>query len=83
MDHYFFTARSVTHAQQMARALEQAGIGVRVRRAGAGLSDRGCAYALEISTKNYLRARRQLAEKRLYPVRVFLQEGGTLREVLL
>lgn len=82
MDHYFFTARSVTHAQQMARALELAGIGAKMRRAGAGLSDRGCAYVLEISAKSYLRARRQLMEKRLRPVRMFVQEGGTLREVL-
>lgn len=82
MDHYFFTARSVTHAQQLLRALEQAGIPAKMRRAGAALSDRGCAYALEISAAHYLRARRRLAEKRLRPVRVFVQEGGMLREVL-
>lgn len=83
MDHYFFTARSITHAQQMARALEQIGIGVKMRRADARLSDRGCAYALEIGANSYLRARRQLSAKRLHPVRVYLQEGGVLREVLL
>lgn len=82
MDRYFFTARSITHAQQMARALEQVGIGVKIRRAGALLSDRGCAYALEIGANNYLRARRRLSEARLRPVRVFLREGGVLREVL-
>ena len=35
MDYYLFAARSVTHAQRMARLLSDAGISAKIRRAGA------------------------------------------------
>ena len=34
MDYYLFAARSVTHAQRMARLLSDAGISAKIRRAG-------------------------------------------------
>lgn len=80
MDHYFFTARSVTHAQQMERAL--AGIPVRIRRAGAGLSEHGCAYVLEVPERHYSRALRRLKQSGLRPVRIFAERSGVRREVL-
>ena len=46
MDYYLFAARSVTHAQQMAGVLSGAGIGARIRRAGADVTGRGCGYTL-------------------------------------
>ena len=41
MDYYLFVARSITHAQRMAGALSEAGVPSRIRRAGAGISERG------------------------------------------
>lgn len=37
MDYYLFAARSVTHAQRMARLLSDAGISAKIRRAGGVL----------------------------------------------
>lgn len=48
MDYYLFAARSVTHAQRMARLLSDAGISAKIRRAGAAITERGCGYTLEI-----------------------------------
>ena len=44
MDYYLFAARSVTHAQRMARLLSDAGISAKIRRAGAAITERGCGY---------------------------------------
>ena len=49
MDYYLFAARSVTHAQRMARLLSDAGISAKIRRAGAAITERGCGYTLEIA----------------------------------
>ena len=40
MDYYLFAARSVTHAQRMARLLSDAGISAKIRRAGAAITER-------------------------------------------
>ena len=37
MDYYLFAARSVTHAQRMARLLSDAGISAKIHRAGGVL----------------------------------------------
>ena len=52
MDYYLFVARSVTHAQQMAGVLSGAGVSAKIRRAGSGVTGRGCGYTLEISRRN-------------------------------
>ena len=38
MDYYLFAARSVTHAQRMARLLSDAGISAKIHRAGAEIT---------------------------------------------
>lgn len=52
MDYYLFAARSVTHAQRMARLLSDAGISAKIRRAGAAITERGCGYTLEITRRH-------------------------------
>ena len=52
MDYYLFAARSVTHAQRMARLLSDAGISAKIRRAGAAITERGCGYTLEIPRRH-------------------------------
>ncbi|MFQ6975886.1 MAG: hypothetical protein ACLRSD_01800 [Oscillibacter sp.] len=45
MDYYLFAARSVTHAQRMARLLSDAGISAKIHRAGAEITERLRLYA--------------------------------------
>ncbi len=82
MDHYLFMARSITHAQQMARAMERAGVYVSIRRVG-GVSQHGCGYSLQVPERQYARATAALRGEGLRPVRVFRVSGGQRREVAL
>jgi hypothetical protein len=51
VEHYLIIARSVTHAQRMERALERAGIRAQLFRAPMELTNRGCAYAVQIDVR--------------------------------
>ena len=81
MNHYLFLARSITHAQEMARVLEQAGIRVKTRRAGAGMTERGCGYSLEISENNFSQAKDALKESGKLPVKIFFVSNNRRQEV--
>jgi len=83
VDRYLFTARSVTHAQQMTRLLEQDGIYVKVRRVGSGVTKDGCGYTLEIPARQYARAAERLRTQENRPVKVLFVSGGKTREVAL
>ncbi len=48
MEEYLITARSVTHAQRMAQALERRGLHAVVARAPMGLTGKGCGYVLRL-----------------------------------
>ena len=82
MDHYLFTARSVTHAQQMASALARHGVGATMRRSGGGVSGTGCGYTLQIGETKLRRAYDALSESGIRPVKVYRVSGGETREVL-
>ena len=77
MEHYLIIARSVTYAQRMQRTLVRAGIRCRIFRAPRDLTDRGCAYAVQILTA----ALTALHRESLDPVQIFLTQRGTFREV--
>lgn len=81
MDHYLFTARSITHAQQMAKVLERHGIHVRVRRIGNGVTKSGCGYTLQVAERHYPKAFDLLADAGQRPVKVFFVSDGVTREV--
>lgn len=81
MEYYLLTARSITHAQQMMRVLERAGIGTRVRRASAGLTKRGCGYTLQVSQRNYARAMDALSNAHQRPIKIFSVRNGVRQEV--
>ena len=51
MERYLLVARSITHAQQMMKVLDRAGIRTRVLRASAELTGRGCGYTLEVAER--------------------------------
>ena len=72
---------SVTHAQQMARVLSDAGVSAKIRRAGAELTGRGCGYTLEISRRNYAYALEACRTGGAQPVKVLLVSGQTRQEV--
>lgn len=81
MDHYLFTARSITHAQQMAQVLGRAGVPVKMRRIGRELTKSGCGYTLQIPERRYAQAVQALRDAGVRPVRVFSVSGGAMREV--
>lgn len=81
MEHYLIIARSVTYAQRMQRALTRAGIRCRIFRAPRDLTDRGCAYAVEIAMGDLSAALPVLHGENLNPVQIFLSQRGTFREV--
>jgi len=81
MDHYLFTARSVTHAQQMASILARAGVPTKIRRVGAQALLRGCGYTLELPARFYARARSELSAAGQNPIRIFSVSSGRMSEV--
>lgn len=81
MEHYLFTARSITHAQQMAQVLGRAGIPVKMRRVGRELTKSGCGYMLEIPYRRHALALDALRGANVRPVRIFSESGGAMREV--
>lgn len=81
MEHYLIIARSVTYAQRMQRTLVRAGIRCRIFRAPRDLTDRGCAYAVQIADTDLTAALTALHRESLDPVQIFLTQRGTFREV--
>ena len=75
MDYYLFAARSVTHAQRMARLLSDAGISAKIRRAGAAITERGCGYTLEIPRRHAARAMQACRAGGVLPVKAVLPGG--------
>lgn len=83
MDHYLFTARSITHAQQMAQVLERAGVYIKIRRVGAGMTKNGCGYTIQVPQRQFRRASEALRAAGQRPVRVFHVADGVQKEVSL
>lgn len=81
MDHYLFTARSITHAQQMAKTLERGGIPIKMRRVGTAVTKSGCGYTLEIPGRKYAQALDLLREAGQRPIKVLHVSNGEQREV--
>jgi hypothetical protein len=81
MDHYLFTARSVTHAQRMAQELARGGVGATLRRAGNTLTKSGCGYTLQVSERQFRRAAELLRAGGLRPVRTLHVVNDTPYEV--
>lgn len=84
MDYYLFAARSVTHAQRMARLLSDAGISAKIRRAGAAITERGCGYTLEIPRPpRGARHARPARAGGVLPVKVLFVSDDGMQEVEL
>lgn len=83
METYLLIARSVTHAQRMARVLENCGIRAGLFRAPAGLTTRGCGYAVRIRAEQLAAARNCLVNADLQPIGIFVRDGAGYREVIV
>ncbi|MBO4915404.1 MAG: DUF3343 domain-containing protein [Oscillospiraceae bacterium] len=83
MDHFIFTARSVTHAQRMAQVLERSGIYVSIHRAGAAITGNGCGYTLQVPSRQFKRASELLRSSGQHPVKAFHVINGQRQEVAL
>ena len=81
MDDYLILARSVTYAQRMQKTLSRAGVRNQIYRAPRDLTDRGCAYAVQIADSDLTAALTALHRESLDPVQIFLTQRGTFREV--
>jgi len=82
MEYYYLIARSVTHAQRMARALERCGIRSGVMRAPAALADSGCAYAVRVNRSQTEEARACLQREQLSPQHIYARREAGYREVI-
>lgn len=83
MDHDLLLARSITQAQHMQRALGSCGIRAAMQRAPAGLTDRGCAYALRLRTGQLRQAMSCLQAAGLRPLAAYHHGPGGYREAEL
>ena len=83
MDHYLLTARSITHAQQMARVLEHTGVSVKIRRVGSGMTKSGCGYTLQIPERRFEAAAEALRAAGQRPVKAFHVVNNVKNEVML
>lgn len=82
MEDVWLIARSITRAQRMDAELRKRGITAALIRAPAGLTDRGCAYALRLRPQRMDAALKILQETGLAPYQIFVRDGGEIREVL-
>ena len=84
MPYYLLLCRSITHAQRTNKLLERSGATAPYYRAPAGLTNRGCSYAVRIGADRYPAALRILQSGGLPPMRVFYSAGdGAYREVAI
>ena len=83
VDYYLIIARSITYAQRMAYTLERVGVWCQIFRAPMGLTERGCAYAVRIRSRDLTRALQALREANLQPVQVYVRSADSYREVRL
>lgn len=68
------TARSITHAQQMAKVLERFGIWHALKRATAQMTKHGCGYVISVRNKDTGKALEKLKENGVNPIRVIYYE---------
>lgn len=83
MDYYLFLARSVTHAQRMAKVMSAAGVSSKIRRTTADITERGCGYTLQVPLHGFARARDACRAGGVLPVRVLRVSGEKKQEVAL
>lgn len=82
MEEALLLARSITAAQHMDAELRKRGITAELIRAPAGLSPRGCAYALRLPWRKLPAAAQILKESGHMPYQIFYRRGDEVREVL-
>jgi len=61
--------------------MERAGVSSRIYRAPAGLTERGCAYAVRIRERDLMTALAALRQAELPPMKLFLCNNGACREM--
>lgn len=79
---YFFTFRSVTHAQQAASTLNTAGIPVNILRTPKAIAVHGCGYSVQVRTGFYRQAADELTRHGVQFQRIFCRlPDGSFEEV--
>ena len=81
MKTYYFTFRSVTHAQRGEQILNQNGIRAVMLRTPKWMESQGCGYSLRIRTGELHSVSRLLKEKGIQFRKIYVQNpDGTLEE---
>lgn len=84
MVYYLIVCKSLTRAQQIAAALERAGIMAHILRAPKQISGNGCSHSVKIAERSLPMALTVLNRAGLSPTRLYITEGdGSYREVSL
>ena len=81
MEEALLLARTVTRAQRMDAELRKRGITADLIRAPAGLSEKGCAYALRLPWRKVSAAVQILKDAGQPPYQIFYRSGREVREV--
>lgn len=79
--YYLFVFRSLTETERGARAISSARIRSTIVNTPAKLSADGCSRAVKVGAMYAGQAKRVLAARRLYPVRVYAVDNTGAREV--
>lgn len=82
MEEVLLLARSITRAQRMDAELRRRGITAELIRAPAGISEKGCAYALRLPWRKFPAAMQVLKDSGQQPYQIFYRKGDDVREVL-
>jgi len=81
VEQYLMITRSLTYAQRMEKTLSRAGIRTRIFRAPKELTDRGCAYAVQVSHANLNTVLTMLNGAGLGPLKIYLIRSGSYIEL--
>lgn len=81
MNHYLFTARSVTMAQRMGQVLGQGKLPHSVQRMPVGLTTQGCTYAVRVPEQYFDTALERLQNAGLMPVKIYFHDNNGYSEV--
>lgn len=83
MNGILLVARSITHAQQMQKAMNLVGIWSRIIRGPREIIGSGCGYTVQIGERDLNPALNELERRGIWPSRVYLYRREGYEEVLL
>ena len=82
MNYYYFTFRSVTHAQRGEKLLQKEGVRCTLQRTPRWMEEKGCGYSLRIWARDPVQAVAALRTAGIPLRKVYLQrDDGEMEEL--